>query len=277
MALFEEWSAPSAGEVAEYEELMNIACFNYWAPHLVDGLPAFPRCSELCYSFENGAVKTDVLGLSSHSFSMRTSNTTIRSQGIESPYADDSATLSDGLLHDLETEDTSDAADSTSSEFGSCLRGGSVVTATNPDPATPHSSSSSLCSSFTTGPSEVDYARVAQLFELPIKAAAVRLGVSLNCLKKMCRSKMGIRRWPHRKLSSLDHLFEDFEADSFLASSAREAVLQRIVANRADILAAPNTAIDALLISLRREKYRLKHALSCTSSAKRNTKRQATS
>jgi len=43
---------------------------------------------------------------------------------------------------------------------------------------------------------------VARHFHLPIKEAAEKLGVSMTVIKKICR-RNNIKRWPHRKLQSL--------------------------------------------------------------------------
>jgi hypothetical protein len=46
---------------------------------------------------------------------------------------------------------------------------------------------------------------VEPLFEFPSKEAAKSLGISNNNLKRMCR-RIGIERWPHRKIRSLKRL-----------------------------------------------------------------------
>lgn len=45
------------------------------------------------------------------------------------------------------------------------------------------------------------------LFDVPSKQAAKKLGISNNHLKRMCR-RIGIERWPHRKIRSLKRLKE---------------------------------------------------------------------
>lgn len=49
------------------------------------------------------------------------------------------------------------------------------------------------------------------LFDLPSKAAARAIGISNNHLKRCCR-KIGIDRWPYRKIQSLKNLLDRADA-----------------------------------------------------------------
>ena len=51
---------------------------------------------------------------------------------------------------------------------------------------------------------------VQTVFHLPISDAASRLGMGVTVLKKQCR-KIGIPRWPYRKLASIEKLIESVE------------------------------------------------------------------
>ncbi|XP_057951008.1 protein RKD1-like [Malania oleifera] len=51
---------------------------------------------------------------------------------------------------------------------------------------------------------------VSQYFYMPITQAAKELNVGLTLLKKRCR-ELGIRRWPHRKLMSLQTLIKNVQ------------------------------------------------------------------
>lgn len=51
---------------------------------------------------------------------------------------------------------------------------------------------------------------ISQYFYMPITQAARELNVGLTFLKKRCR-ELGIRRWPHRKLMSLQTLINNFQ------------------------------------------------------------------
>lgn len=52
---------------------------------------------------------------------------------------------------------------------------------------------------------------ISQYFYMPITQAARELNVGLTLLKKRCR-QLGIRRWPHRKLMSLQTLINNVQA-----------------------------------------------------------------
>ena len=54
---------------------------------------------------------------------------------------------------------------------------------------------------------------VSQYFYMPISQAAKELNVGLTHLKKRCRD-LGIQRWPHRKLMSLQTLIKNLQVSS---------------------------------------------------------------
>nr|GMD37601.1 protein RKD1-like [Ipomoea batatas] len=51
---------------------------------------------------------------------------------------------------------------------------------------------------------------VSNYFYMPISQAAKELNIGLTLLKKRCR-ELGIRRWPHRKLMSLESLIKNVQ------------------------------------------------------------------
>jgi hypothetical protein len=55
---------------------------------------------------------------------------------------------------------------------------------------------------------------VSQYFYMPITQAARELNVGLTLLKKKCR-ELGIPRWPHRKMKSLQTLINNVQVLSF--------------------------------------------------------------
>lgn len=59
---------------------------------------------------------------------------------------------------------------------------------------------------------------ISQYFYMPITQAARQLNVGLTLLKKRCR-ELGIRRWPHRKLMSLQTLIKNVQAPLSLTHS----------------------------------------------------------
>ena len=55
---------------------------------------------------------------------------------------------------------------------------------------------------------------ISQYFYMPITKAAKELNVGLTLLKKRCR-ELNIRRWPHRKLMSLQTLIKNVQVINF--------------------------------------------------------------
>jgi RWP-RK domain len=53
--------------------------------------------------------------------------------------------------------------------------------------------------------------KLQSVFHLPINDAAKALDMGVTVLKKLCRDR-GIKRWPYRKLSSVDKLIQSVEA-----------------------------------------------------------------
>lgn len=58
-------------------------------------------------------------------------------------------------------------------------------------------------------------AAVPQVFTLTSKQAARSLGVGHSCLKRYCR-RIGMSRWPYRKLASLDAMRDVIESDAHM-------------------------------------------------------------
>ncbi|KAJ9568356.1 hypothetical protein OSB04_004322 [Centaurea solstitialis] len=70
---------------------------------------------------------------------------------------------------------------------------------------------------------------ISQYFYMPITQAAKELNVGLTLLKKRCR-ELGIRRWPHRKLMSLQTLITNVQELGKSSGSGAEEKLQEAVA-----------------------------------------------
>ena len=59
--------------------------------------------------------------------------------------------------------------------------------------------------------SEITQEELSACFHLPSEAACRKLGIGLTVLKRQCR-KFGIKRWPFRKMKSLDRLITNVQA-----------------------------------------------------------------
>lgn len=62
-------------------------------------------------------------------------------------------------------------------------------------------------------PITIDYNMISRYFHLPLKAAAKELKICESKLKKICR-KNGIKRWPHRKIKSINSIIEGLESSN---------------------------------------------------------------
>lgn len=69
---------------------------------------------------------------------------------------------------------------------------------------------SSNKSSSNVGSKALSRKTISEYFYMPITQAAKELNVGLTLLKKRCR-ELGIRRWPHRKLMSLQTLINNVQ------------------------------------------------------------------
>jgi len=94
-----------------------------------------------------------------------------------------------------------------------------------------------------------------QLFPLPRSQAAAMLQMSDNCLKRWCR-KLGISRWPYRKIASLDALSQALAAED---NTENEALLQAVAQERAKVLQCPDAPLDDDLLLVRSSTYKDRH------------------
>ncbi|KAL7600591.1 hypothetical protein Lser_V15G21559 [Lactuca serriola] len=69
---------------------------------------------------------------------------------------------------------------------------------------------------------------ISQFFYMPITQAAKELNVGLTLLKKRCR-ELGIRRWPHRKLMSLQTLINNVQELEKSSGNGVEEKLQEAI------------------------------------------------
>ncbi|KAG2685448.1 hypothetical protein I3760_10G125800 [Carya illinoinensis] len=83
---------------------------------------------------------------------------------------------------------------------------------------------------------------LAKYFDLPITEASRNLKVGLTVLKKKCR-ELGIPRWPHRKIKSLDGLIQDLQEEAKCQQQENEAVAM-VVAKRIRMLESEKETIE---------------------------------
>lgn len=70
-----------------------------------------------------------------------------------------------------------------------------------------------------------DILQLAPYFYYPINEAAKLLKICPTVLKKICR-KHGLRRWPHRKLQSIERAIEKYQA--LIAAAKKEQTPSQI-------------------------------------------------
>ncbi|PWA83349.1 Plant regulator RWP-RK [Artemisia annua] len=68
---------------------------------------------------------------------------------------------------------------------------------------------------------------IAEYFYMPITQAAKELNVGLTLLKKRCR-ELGIRRWPHRKLMSIQTLINNVQ-EGKTSENGAEGKIQEVI------------------------------------------------
>eukprot|EP00276_Gloeochaete_wittrockiana_P025271 CAMPEP_0184370634 /NCGR_PEP_ID=MMETSP1089-20130417/162941_1 /TAXON_ID=38269 ORGANISM="Gloeochaete wittrockiana, Strain SAG46.84" /NCGR_SAMPLE_ID=MMETSP1089 /ASSEMBLY_ACC=CAM_ASM_000445 /LENGTH=779 /DNA_ID=CAMNT_0026713279 /DNA_START=331 /DNA_END=2670 /DNA_ORIENTATION=- len=97
---------------------------------------------------------------------------------------------------------------------------------------------------------------LAKYFDLPIADVATRLGVCVTILKKNCRS-LGIDRWPHRKIKSLQRWEEQgkevvrSQLPEFDHDAIRETIV-RLHDTRLALMHDPNGSIRQVTCQIRR-------------------------
>ncbi|XP_049367349.1 protein RKD2-like [Solanum verrucosum] len=69
---------------------------------------------------------------------------------------------------------------------------------------------------------------ISKYFYMPITRAAKELNIGLTLLKKRCRD-LGIRRWPHRKLMSLQTLIKNVKELEKVGGNGMEQKLKDVI------------------------------------------------
>lgn len=130
-----------------------------------------------------------------------------------------------------------------------------------------------------TNAHEFDLEELAQFFHLPINEVAVELGVCATVLKKICR-KNGIKRWPHRKIKSIDTMVDALE--SVVPSSPEEqrqilADIQTLREKRSFLEKNPNASYKSVVPKYAINAYnaRLQKSGGITKPAKKKTARNS--
>ncbi|KAI3843410.1 hypothetical protein MKX03_024304 [Papaver bracteatum] len=87
-------------------------------------------------------------------------------------------------------------------------------------------------------------ADLAKYFDLPIAEASRNLKVGLTVLKRKCR-ELGIPRWPHRKLKSLDTLIRNLQEEATRQERENKAAAAMAVTKRQKMLEREKEGIES--------------------------------
>lgn len=74
---------------------------------------------------------------------------------------------------------------------------------------------------------ELTFEQVSRHFSVPIKRAAREINVGVTILKKQCR-RLGITRWPHRNVKSLQKLIDNVQVSASLALQLTSSSFQLV-------------------------------------------------
>ncbi|OVA00622.1 RWP-RK domain [Macleaya cordata] len=89
----------------------------------------------------------------------------------------------------------------------------------------------------------IDLADLAKYFDLPIAEASRNLKVGLTVLKRKCR-ELGIPRWPHRKIKSLDTLIHNLQEEAKRQERENKAAAAMAVIKRQRMLEREKEGIE---------------------------------
>ena len=90
---------------------------------------------------------------------------------------------------------------------------------------------------------------LSQYFHLPINDVARDLGVCATVLKKICR-KNGIKRWPHRKIKSIDKMISTLESVQVSSVEEQERIedeIRELKMKREFLLKNPNVSYKSVI------------------------------
>ena len=97
---------------------------------------------------------------------------------------------------------------------------------------------------------DYSYEELSRYFHMPINDVSSELGICATLLKKICR-RHGIKRWPHRKIKSLDNMIEAFERLASICSADElDTILndiKELKKKRDYLLQNPNVSYNSVL------------------------------
>lgn len=124
-----------------------------------------------------------------------------------------------------------------------------AVTSTTTTTTTPSSSTSTTTSNQISSAGLITKDKLKEYYSMPIQLAAGELGICTTMLKQICR-RLGIQRWPHRKIQSLNSTIYQLEttlARNDLSDELRQVRREELAvatAKKAFVLERPDAEVD---------------------------------
>nr|GMD43639.1 protein RKD2-like [Ipomoea batatas] len=105
-------------------------------------------------------------------------------------------------------------------------------------------------------PSTLTQEMVSRYFHLPMKQAAKELRIGEAPLKRVCR-RLGINRWPYRKLQSWERLAEDVQQfDKLQENAEKRENVKNLEDRMKQLIREPNLELDHKTFKLREACYK---------------------
>nr|GMD81931.1 protein RKD2-like [Ipomoea batatas] len=105
-------------------------------------------------------------------------------------------------------------------------------------------------------PSTLTQEMVSRYFHLPMKQAAKELRIGEALLKRVCR-RLGINRWPYRKLQSWERLAEDVQQfDKLQENAEKRETVKNLEDRMKQLIREPNLELDHKTFKLREACYK---------------------
>ncbi|PWA90234.1 RWP-RK domain-containing protein [Artemisia annua] len=101
---------------------------------------------------------------------------------------------------------------------------------------------------------------IARYYHIPISQATRKFNIGVSLLKRQCR-KLGIKRWPSRKLISLQELINHFKAehgDAQPQEYTRE-IITRLLKEKKKVEENPNYQLPKNIIQLRKRSFKARY------------------
>jgi len=97
---------------------------------------------------------------------------------------------------------------------------------------------------------------VSQHFHMPINDVSIKLGICATVLKKICR-RNGIKRWPHRKIKSLENMIQTLQNTKFRNEKQEMRInmeIEELTQKKEQLIKSPSDFSDKIRTVSKRSK-----------------------